>query len=67
MGVILHPNKEVRERTLVRIQIHYEAAEGKRDILKTWELFGTDGEHEYLAQLRTRIRKEVVLLSHIKP
>jgi len=67
-GVVLHPNKELRCRTLDRIQRHHEAAEGKNDILKTWEECGDcENEQEYLSELKSRIRKRRVLLSHIRP
>ena len=69
-GVILHANKELRERTLDRLQRRHEAAQGKKDILLTWEEKGVEvcaPEFEYLAELRARIRKERVLLSHMRP
>jgi len=69
-GIILRPNKELREKTLNRLQRHHEAAEGKNDLLKTWEEFIIQPNEEdcrYISDLKRRIRKERVLLSHIRP
>jgi len=69
-GIILRPNKAMREKTLDRMMRHKDAADGKNDILLTWEECSTEvvvNEQDYLVRLRARIRRERVLLSHIRP
>ena len=73
--VILHPSPELRQKSLDKVQKHYEAEGGKRDLLKTWDdmregkiknpkNIDVSMEHEYLVALGKRIRKEFVLVSH---
>jgi len=73
--VILHPSLELRQKSLDKVNKHYEAESGKRAILKTWDdmregkiknpkNIDVSMEHEYLVALGKRIRKEFVLVSH---
>jgi hypothetical protein len=67
-GAILHPNEEVQRKTKANIIRYYEIIEGKTALLKTWEDRGElcPEDIEYVNELKIKIRKARVLLSHIK-
>ena len=64
-GAILHPNEGVQKRTKANVVRYCEIIQGKTDLLKTWEQHHPD-DYEYIRELKTKIRKAQVLLSHIK-
>jgi hypothetical protein len=64
-GAILHPNEEVQRKTKANIVRYSEIIEGKTALLKTVERFSPD-DHEYILELKVKIRRARVLLSHIK-
>jgi len=79
MGAILHPNQRRKKESRERLGRHHEAQGGKTDLLNTWEecisgkiksnlsMEELEKENEYLTELLKRIRKERVLISHIRP
>jgi hypothetical protein len=71
----MRPSERVRQDSIERVNRHYEAETGKRDLLRTWDEIrdgkiknpkGIDvsAEHDYLVALGKRIRKEYVLVTH---
>jgi hypothetical protein len=73
--IVLHPSPELREKSIDKVNKHYEAESGKRALLKTWDdmregkisnpkNIDVSLEHDYLVALGKRIRKEYVLVSH---
>jgi hypothetical protein len=65
-GAILHPNEGVQQRTKANVIRYCEIIQGKTDLLKTWEQLYPD-DVEYIRELKTKIRRAQVLLSHIRP
>ena len=64
-GALRHPNQEVQKRTKANVIRYCEIIQGKTDLLKTWEEKYPD-DIEYICELKRKIRKAQVLLSHIK-
>jgi len=64
-GAHLHTNEGVQKRTKANVIRYCEIIQGKQDLLRTWEEHHPD-DYEYIRELKTKIRKAQVLLSHIK-
>lgn len=73
----MRPSESVLERSQQNLVRHRLAEQGKVDLLKTWDemrdgkienkkQINLHGEHDYLVELGKRIRRERVLVSHIK-
>lgn len=65
-GAILHPNEGVQRKTKENILRYCEIIQGKQALLKTWEEHHPD-DYEYIGELKRKIRRAQVLLSHIRP
>jgi hypothetical protein len=64
-GAVINQNEEIHKRSKRNVIRYYEQIEGKRDLLKTvMELHPEDVD--YIRELKQKIRKAEVLLSHIK-
>jgi len=68
-GVIYHHNREQRTKSLERMTKYSERIEGKQALLQTWEKVSelSADDAQYILELKVRIRKSRVLLSHIRP
>jgi hypothetical protein len=64
-GAHIHINEEVHERSKANVIRYCEIIQGKQDLLKTWEQLHPD-DYEYIREIKVKIRKAQVLLSHIK-
>jgi hypothetical protein len=65
-GAVLHPNDGVQKKTKANVIRYCEIIQGKRDLLRTWEEQYPD-DVVYIRELKSKIRKAEVLLSHIRP
>jgi hypothetical protein len=66
-GAVIHQNEEIHKRSKRNVIRYYEQIEGKRDLLRCWEARNNPDDAEYIRDLKARIRKATVLLTHIKP
>lgn len=64
-GAHLHTNDDVLDRSKANVIRYYEIIEGKQALLRTWEERNPE-DYEYIMELKRKIRKAQVLLSHIK-
>jgi hypothetical protein len=64
-GAHLHPNEGVQKKTKANVIRYCEIIQGKQDLLKTWEQLHPD-DYEYIREIKVKIRKAQVYLSHIK-
>jgi hypothetical protein len=66
-GAVINQNQEIHKRSKRNVIRYYEQIQGKRDLLKMWEARNNPDDAEYIKDLKARIRKATVLLTHIKP
>lgn len=64
-GAHLHTNEEVLDRSKANVIRYCEIIEGKTALLQTWEEKYPD-DQDYIKELKTKIRRAQILLSHIK-
>jgi hypothetical protein len=65
-GAVIHQNDEIHEKSKRNVIRYYEIIEGKTALLKTWEERNPD-DIQYINELKIKIRRARVLLSHIRP